>query len=905
MNSGETNLVYGLSLLHVQEAQAGTTVEPVLPPTVNPELMSYCDNDTRTEPWPSSYTWKSLLTGIQSRFGTTAAANALFRLAAVPNRYLLIRGTINRMNSAVIFQPAIRLVRNTAPRNPPGVLLCRVLDASGTVLSETPFAAQANGNGDPEESFSLFVPFFENARVVQIIKNGQIVGALSGSPAPPTVQLLAPAGGQVIAGNSVVISWNAADADNNLLSALVQYSADGGASWRTLAADVRGASCAVSTDSLPASTNGLFRVTVTDGFHSATDQSALASTIPNHAPRPVLLAPLGEARVFGDNAMVFEGLAVDVDEARFPGERLEWTSDIQGLLGVGARLEIPAARLAPGPHQITLTARDSAGLTGTATGLVTVVPFTRPWMRGSLNPGNGLFDLQVHGTLGTRLLVESSTNLVDWTPWRTSIQTNRTMVFSDAPSATGHRFFRPRTEALPTQIATQPASAATLLGGQIQLSVGALGSHLNYQWYFEDAALSNATNATLTLINPPPAASGKYLVVVTNFTGAVTSSVTFVTVLSSVLEQVYAFGTNTQDGVSGWGPLTFGTDGWLYGCTRNGGVAVGGVAFKVLPNGSNYTVLRRFQSQADGSTPLGGLLEASDGRLYGTTSVGGSNNAGTVFGMNKDGSSFTVLRHFLSTNDCRNPQSELIETVDGRLYGTAYNGGGFGRGGVFRINKDGSGYEIVTGFNFGGAQAPSQPLGGLVQTLDGFLYGASELGGLSNKGCIFRIAPNGSTNSVLKSLGLVEGGAAHPEGTLLLGSDGFLYGTTYSGGEANLGSIFKISTGGAFFSVIASMEDGPSAGAEPRSGLTEAPNGQLLGTTRIGGGADQGVIYRLNRNGSGLETLRHLGFSGFSGARSRSRLLHAPGHVFYGMTFGGGFNDRGVIFRYYLPELIP
>ncbi|HUS34972.1 MAG TPA: choice-of-anchor tandem repeat GloVer-containing protein, partial [Verrucomicrobiae bacterium] len=114
-----------------------------------------------------------------------------------------------------------------------------------------------------------------------------------------------------------------------------------------------------------------------------------------------------------------------------------------------------------------------------------------------------------------------------------------------------------------------------------------------------------------------------------------------------------------------------------------------------------------------------------------------------------------------------------------------------------------------------------------------------------------------------------------------------------------------ISTDGAFFSVIASMEGEPLSGAEPRSGLTEAPNGQLLGTTRIGGGADQGVIYRLNRNGSGFETLRHLGFSGFSGARSRSPLLRAPGNVFYGMTFGGGFNDRGVIFRYFLPELIP
>jgi uncharacterized repeat protein (TIGR03803 family) len=903
LDTGETNLVFGLSALHVEAAQAGVTVEPVFVPTVDVELMSYCDVDTRTEPWPSSHTWQRLLAAIQGRYGATAANSVLHR-AAAPSDYLLVRGTVNRLNSAVTFFPALHSIRTTPPPGRPGALRCQVLDGGGQVISETSFATQPNSEPGPDEAFSLLAPSNGSARQIRILKEGQVIGTLAASVNAPTVQLLTPNGGQTISAGPVLVSWTAFDSDDDPLSALIQYSADGGISWRTLASDLQGTSFPVAQSDLPSSTNAIFRVTVTDGFHSATDQSDQPSEMPNHAPRPMILTPASGANHFGDSTLVFEGMALDVDEGVLSAERLEWKSNLQGLLGVGTRLEVLPAHLAPGEHRITLTAHDVGGLSATATSVVTVVPFTRPWLEASINATNNLFDLRVHGSSGTKLILETSTNLVQWTPWQTIVQTNRSMLFSAAPPATGNQFFRPRTESLPIQIAQQPASTAALLFGQVQLGVEALGAHLNYQWYFEGAVLTNATNATLTLNDPQPAQSGGYFVVVTNFTGSVTSSVSYVTILSSVMEHVYSFGTNTSDGVNGWGPLTFGTDGWLYGCTRNGGTAVGGVAFKVRPNGSNYTVLRRFQSATDGSTPLGGLFEASNGRLYGTTTLGGSNNVGTIFGISKDGSSFTVLHHFLSTNDCRNPQSELIEASDGRLYGTAYNGGGFGRGGVFSLNKDGSDYQIVTGFNFGGAQAPAQPIGGLVQTLDGFLYGTTELGGLSNKGTIFRIATNESTNSVLKSLGLVADGAANPEGTLLLASDGFLYGTTYAGGSSNLGAIFKISADGSFFSVIASMEGQPD-GAEPRPGLTEAPNGQMLGTTRVGGAANQGVLYRLNRNGSGLETLRHLGFGGNPGARSRSRLLRAPGDVFYGMTFGGGFNDRGTIFRYYLPELIP
>lgn len=906
MNTGESNLVYGLNALHIEAAQSGTTIEPVLKPSEHFELMSYCDNYSRTEPWPSIHTCSQLKTAIQGRFGALPAALA-FPLAAAAEDYVLVRGAINAMTLAAHMEPAIRLSRTSPPNTTPGPFRCRVLDGFGLLLSETPFATQRDSNGKVEESFFILVPWGPTARDVEIVKDGQVLASLRGSLNAPSVQLISPNGGQVLDMDPVVVSWAGVDADEDDLTYQLQYSQDAGETWRTIATDLRGTSYSIANADLPASVSGLFRVIASDGVNNAIDMSDTAFQVPNHAPQPLLFAPTAGATLFADGLIRFDGLALDPDQGSNAGLSLEWHSDQQGLLGTGRHLEKNATQFAPGEHLITLTARDSGGLVSTASITITVIPFTRPWLLAAINSTNQMLNLQVNGTAGTRLIVETSSNLLQWTTWRTLTQTNRTQLMTEAPEPGSQpRFFRARTEVLPITVIQQPASVAGLNGNWLTLEVNALGSRLAYQWFFNGVALTNSTNATLVLENASPAQTGSYFVVVSNFSGVVTSAVSFVTVVGAVMEQIHAFGTNSLDGINGWGPLTFGSDGWLYGCARNGAIAGGGVAFKLRPDGRDYTVLRRFQSATDGATPLGGIIEGSDGRLYGTTSLGGTNNAGTVFALNKDGSGFTVLRHFLSTGDCRNPQAELLEGSDGALYGTAYNGGGFGRGGIFKLNKDGSGYAIINGLNFGGTEAPSQPLGGLIEALDGLLYGTTELGGLSNKGTIFRMAKDGSSNAVLKSLGLVAGGAANPSGTLLQARDGFLYGTTYSGGPSNVGAVVKLSPDGSFFSVIFGFGTNSFGGLEPRAGLTEAPNGQLLGTTRIGGGTvNEGVIYRLNRNGSGYENLRSFGSGNNPGGRARSPLLGAPGGVFFGMTFGGGVNDRGVIFRYFLPELIP
>lgn len=235
------------------------------------------------------------------------------------------------------------------------------------------------------------------------------------------------------------------------------------------------------------------------------------------------------------------------------------------------------------------------------------------------------------------------------------------------------------------------------------------------------------------------------------------------------------------------------------------------------------------------------------------------------------------------------------------LYGTAYNGGSLGRGGVFRLNRDGSGYQIISSFNFGGGSAPRGPLGGVVEGHDGRLYGTTEWGGSANKGTIFALKKDGAGAILVGSLGWAAGFVANPDGSLLQARDGFLYGTAYAGGASNLGGVFKISTNGSPFSVLRSFGQYAGDGVEPHAGLVAHPDGRLAGTTRMGGNFGAGTLFIGNTAGTTNLIQHHFAGMGGDGAHPRSPLLFVPGGVAYGMTFGGGSNDQGTVYRLWIP----
>jgi uncharacterized repeat protein (TIGR03803 family) len=197
------------------------------------------------------------------------------------------------------------------------------------------------------------------------------------------------------------------------------------------------------------------------------------------------------------------------------------------------------------------------------------------------------------------------------------------------------------------------------------------------------------------------------------------------------------------NGTNGHGPyarLIEGPDGRLYGTTASAGAVLAGNIFAFDPDTKTITSLFVFNG-ANGKTPYAGLIVGDDGRLYGTTYAGGSSGNGTVFAFDIARRQLTTLHHFSGANGSH-PYGALFEAKDGRLYGTTYLGGAANKGTVFSVGKSG-GFKLLHSFN---GTDGKQPKAGLVQLGDGGLYGTTAVGGSANNGVIYRIAP-GDTSS--------------------------------------------------------------------------------------------------------------------------------------------------------------
>src|SRR5712692_2650915 len=147
----------------------------------------------------------------------------------------------------------------------------------------------------------------------------------------------------------------------------------------------------------------------------------------------------------------------------------------------------------------------------------------------------------------------------------------------------------------------------------------------------------------------------------------------------------------------------------------------------------HYQSLKSFGSVTnDGQLPYAPVIQASDEALYGTTGNGGSNDAGTVFKLNKDGSGYSILHSFSTNRVDGGGAVGLVEASDGALYGTG-GGGSSDAGTVFKLNKDGSGYGILHSFSTNGLDGV-RPNAGLVEGSDGALYGTTIFGGKNTYG---------------------------------------------------------------------------------------------------------------------------------------------------------------------------
>ena len=190
------------------------------------------------------------------------------------------------------------------------------------------------------------------------------------------------------------------------------------------------------------------------------------------------------------------------------------------------------------------------------------------------------------------------------------------------------------------------------------------------------------------------------------------------------------------------GNLIEASDGNFYGTNLSGGTYGLGSVFKITPTGK-LTVVHSFGNldgtgAYDGAMPLAGLVQATDGNLYGTTLAAGGNDGGIVFRITLAGYE-TVLHSFdlmsYSSTDGSTPQSSLIQGSDGNLYGTTGFGGINGEGTIYRISL--SGTETVL-LSFDGEHGAS-PQASLIEAPNGDLYGITTEGGAANQGVVFKL----------------------------------------------------------------------------------------------------------------------------------------------------------------------
>ena len=358
------------------------------------------------------------------------------------------------------------------------------------------------------------------------------------------------------------------------------------------------------------------------------------------------------------------------------------------------------------------------------------------------------------------------------------------------------------------------------------------------------------------------------------------------------------------------------TDGNFYGTAYEGGANCSpdgcGTIFKITPGGA-LTTLHSFCSQSnctDGEYPEAGLIQATNGNFYGTTYEGGANCApdgcGTIFKITPSGT-LTTLYNFCSQSGCSDgyyPEAGLIQASNGDFYGTTTFGGAGGVGTVFKITPSGTLTTLHSFCSQSNCADGEYPEAGLIQATNGNFYGTTYAGGGANsRGTVFKITPSGTLTTLYSfcpQSGCPDG--SDPQAGLAQATNGNFYGTTFAGGTHDLGTVFKITLSGNLTTVHSFCSVGYPDCADgdlPRFGaLVQATNGDLYGTAPSGGAQIYyGIIFKITPGGSLTTLYSFCPQSGCpDGDDPRGTLVQDTNGNLYGTTFAGGANGFGTVF---------
>jgi uncharacterized repeat protein (TIGR03803 family) len=357
---------------------------------------------------------------------------------------------------------------------------------------------------------------------------------------------------------------------------------------------------------------------------------------------------------------------------------------------------------------------------------------------------------------------------------------------------------------------------------------------------------------------------------------------------AQTLHVLYNF-AGSSDGGDPFASLIRDAAGNLYSTVDYGGTSFAGAVFKVAPNGTE-TVLYSFSGGSDGAYPFSPVVRDGAGNLYGTTSMGGSANAGVVFKVDTNGTE-TVLHSFTGGQDGVTPIGGLLRDKAGNLYGTTSQGGTSNDGVLFKITPRGK--EIILHTFTGSTKDGKYPsYTSLLSDAQGNLYGVTEEGGAADGGILYKLNTSGKF-TILHSFkgGTTDG--CNVLGTPFMDAAGNFYGTTSSCGTHMLGTVWKVDQSGKE-KVLHSFAGGTTDGEYPLAGVIVDADGNIYGNTETGGSDDVGTVYEISKTGK--FALLH-SFNGTDGKYPYGSFVQNSKGTLFGTTQNGGTIGYGTVWK--------
>lgn len=353
----------------------------------------------------------------------------------------------------------------------------------------------------------------------------------------------------------------------------------------------------------------------------------------------------------------------------------------------------------------------------------------------------------------------------------------------------------------------------------------------------------------------------------------------------------------------------------LWGMTAVGGNTHGGTIFKINEDGTGFQILNTFNSKSTGDIPNGNLIKANNEKLYGMTPGGGDTTSfflghGVLFSFDPLGNIYSDLFNFTKASGIQ-PAGSLIQATNGKLYGMTQMGGDTTinpNGGGTIICFDPSNNSLNNLFDFEKSSG-YYILGSLMQASNGLLYGMTNTGGdttidqANGVGVIFSFNPIANTYSRLFNFEGTNG--ANPRGSLIQATNGLLYGmTSYGGPDTNhyagnnyyypgAGVIFSFDIVNNIYTVIHNFDS--AHGALPYGSLIQASNGLLYGMT-AGALGNNGNIFSIDPSTNTFIDLHDFNYA--DGSSPFGDLIQASNGKLYGLASEGGIDSSGVIFNY-------